>query len=144
MIEQDPFAYRRLFNLSMSYGAVVFLLLCSGPVRDFLSEPATVDRVRETAGAIGALVPAGMAVSAVVAGVVRKILFHCGGVNRRSLWAVFLAGTFWHLPFTLLVARAAAEHEPAAWTLPLRFTLVGLVASAALVFTLRLAFRRHG
>ena len=106
-------------------------------LEQLLSEPVTLERVRETAGAIGALIPAGMAVAAVVAGMVRKVLFTYGGVSRRSLWVVFLVGTFWHLPLTLLLAHAAAPHEPEAWQLPLWFTGIGAVASLVLLLALR-------
>lgn len=90
----------------------------------------------------GALVPVGMAVAAVVAGMVRKLLFVCGGVNARSLGGIFLLGTFWHLPLTLLVAHAAAGHESGAWMLPLYFTAAGAVASVVLVLVLRKALPR--
>lgn len=138
----NPFAFRNLFQLSMSYGGVGFLLLCLGPLRDLLAEPVTLERLRETAGAVGALVPVGMAVAAVVAGMVRKLLFVCGGVNARSLGGIFLLGTFWHLPLTLLVAHAAAGHESGAWMLPLYFTAAGAVASVVLVLVLRKALPR--
>lgn len=137
MIADDPFSFRHIFNRSMAYGAVVFLLLCYTPVRDLLSEAVTAERLRETAGSIGGLVPVAMAVSAVVAGMVRKLLFLHGGVNRRSLVYIFLLGTFWHLPLTLLVAHSAAAHEPDAWQLPLYFTAVGAVASLALLCSIR-------
>ena len=137
MIAQDPFAYRRIFELSMSYGAVVFALLCYEPLKQLAGEAITAERVRETAAAIGALLPVVMAVAAVVAGMVRKVLFHFGGVNRRSLGCVFLLGTFWHLPLTLLVAHSAAPHEPGAWMLPLWFTAMGALASVALLCALR-------
>ena len=136
MIQEDPFAYRRIFNLSLSYGAVVLAFLSYEPLEQLLSEPVTLERVRETAGAIGALIPAGMAVAAVVAGMVRKVLFTYGGVSRRSLWVVFLVGTFWHLPLTLPLARAAAAHDPDSWHLPLYFTGVALAASLALLLAL--------
>lgn len=135
----NPFAFRNLFQLSMSYGGVVFLLLCLGPVRELLAEPVTLERLRETAGAVGALVPVGMAVAAVVAGMVRKLLFSCGGVNARSLGGIFLLGSLWHLPLTLLVAHAAAGREAGAWRLPLYFTAAGAVASVVLVLVLRKA-----
>ena len=141
MIADDPFSFRHIFNRSMAYGAVVFLLLCYTPVRDLLSEAVTAERLRETAGSIGGLVPVAMAVSAVVAGMVRKVFFSCGGVNRRSLGIIFLLGTFWHLPLTLLVAYSAAPHEPAAWQLPLWFTALGLVASLVLLCALRRTVR---
>ena len=136
MIQEDPFAYRRIFNLSLSYGVVVLALLSYGPLEQLFGEAVTLERVRETVGSIGALLPACMAVAAVVAGVVRKVLFHFGGVNRRSLGAVFLVGTLWHLPLTLLVAYAAAPHEPGAWMLPVWFTGLGTVASLALLLVL--------
>jgi hypothetical protein len=97
----------------------------------------TAERLRETAGSIGGLVPVAMAVSAVVAGMVRKLLFLHGGVNRRSLVYIFLLGTFWHLPLTLLVAHSATAHEPDAWQLPLYFTAVGAVASLTLLCSIR-------
>ena len=134
---EDPFAFRALFNRSLSYGAVVFAALCYEPLSELFSEQLTAERVRETAGALGALLPVVMAVSAVVAGMVRKVLFTCGGVNRHSLGIIFLLGTFWHLPLTLLVAHSAAPHEPEAWQLPLWFTVLGLVASLALLCALR-------
>lgn len=134
---EDPFAFRALFNRSLSYGAVVFAALCYEPLRELFSEQLTAERVRETAGALGALLPVVMAVSAVVAGMVRKVLFTCGGVNRHSLGIIFLLGTFWHLPLTLLVAHSASTHEPEAWQLPLWFTVLGLVASLALLCALR-------
>ncbi len=142
MITQDPYAYRRLFQLSMSYGGVVFLLLCQGPLESLLAEPVSLERLRETAGSIGALVPVGMGVSAIVAGVVRKLLFRFGGFNRRSLLAIFLAGSFWQLPLSLGLAAAAAGHEADAWKLPLWFTAGALLASAALVATLQLRGKR--
>ena len=107
------------------------------PLVQLLSAPVTLERVRETAGAIGALIPAGMAVAAVVAGMVRKVLFSYGGVSRRSLWVVFLVGTFWHLPLTLLLAHAAAAHEADAWMLPLWFSGIGCAASLVLLVALR-------
>ena len=67
----------------------------------------------------------------------RKVLFSYGGVSRRSLWVVFLVGTFLHLPLTLLLAHAAAPHEPEAWQLPLWFTGIGAVASLVLLLALR-------
>ena len=137
MMQNDPFSYRRIFHFSLSYGAVVLALLSYEPLARLGSEPVTVDRVREAGASIGALLPVGMAVAAVVAGVVRKLLFRFGGVNRNSLWAVFVVGTFWHLPFTILVAYSAARHEAGAWWLPLWFTAVGAVASVALVWMLR-------
>ena len=90
----DPFSFRRLFNLSMSYGGVVFLILCLGPLKPLLEAPITPELLREAAGGIGALLPVGMGISAVVAGVVRKLLFRYGGVNKASLWAIFLVGSF--------------------------------------------------
>lgn len=129
---EDPFSFRRLFQLSLSYGGVVLALLCYEPLQELFSEPVTAERVRETASSIGALLPVGMAVAAVVAGMVRKVLFRFGGVTRRSLWVICLLGTFWHLPLTLLVAHSAAPHEPDAWQLPLWFTGMGAVASLAL------------
>ena len=137
IIQEDPYAYRRIFNLSLSYGAVMLALLSYEPLEQLFSEAVTPERIRETAGAIGALLPACMAVAAVVAGVVRKVLFHFGGVNRRSLGAVFLTGTFWHLPLTLLIAHAAAPHEPGAWMLPVWFTGLGAAASLVLLLVLR-------
>lgn len=137
MMHTDPFAYRRIFNFCLSYGGVVLLLLCFEPLQKIFSEPVTAERVRETAGSIGALLPVGMAVAAVVAGMVRKLLFRYGGVNRQSLGAVFLLGSFWHLPLTLLVAYSAAPHEPRAWLLPLWFSAVGMLASVVLVLVLR-------
>lgn len=139
---EDPFSFRSLFNRSLSYGAVVFAALCCEPLRELFSGPVTAGRVRETAAALGALLPVVMAVAAVVAGMVRKVFFSCGGVNKRSLGIIFLLGTFWHLPLTLLVAYAAAPHEPAAWQLPLLFTALGLAASLTLVCTLRRTTRR--
>ena len=132
MIQQDPFAYRHLFNLSMSYGGVVFAFLCYEPLHQLAGESITPDRIRETAGAIGALLPVGMAVAAVVAAMVRRTLFRCGGINRRSLSIITLLGIFWHLPLTLPLAHAAAAHEAGAWQLPLYFTGVALAASLAL------------
>ena len=137
MIADDPFSFRHIFNRSMAYGAVVFLLLCYSPLQELFSAPVTAERLRETAGSMGGLVPVAMAVSAVVAGLVRWLLFRFGGVNRRSLGYIFLLGTFWHLPLTLLVAHAAAPHEPQAWYLPLYFTAVGAVASLALLCAIR-------
>ena len=134
--QEDPFSFRALFNRSLSYGLVVFAALCCEPLKELFAEPVTAERVRETAGAVGALLPVVMAVAAVVAGMVRKVFFTCGGVNRRSLGIIFLLGTFWHLPLTLLVAHSAARHEPAAWQLPLWFTALGLVASLALTVVL--------
>lgn len=133
MPPEDPFAFRNLFNRSLAYGAVVFAALCYEPLKELFAEPVTAERVRATAGALGALLPVAMAVAAVVAGMVRKVLFHHAGVNRRSLGTIFLLGSFWHLPLTLLVAYSAAPHEPAAWQLPLRFTALGVVASLALI-----------
>ena len=133
---EDPFSFRALFNRSLSYGAVVFAALCYAPLKELLAEPLTPERLRETAGALGALLPVVMAVAAVVAGMVRKVFFTCGGVNRRSLGIIFLLGTFWHLPLTLLVAHSAARHEPVAWQLPLWFTALGLVASLVLTVVL--------
>jgi hypothetical protein len=46
-------------------------------------------------------------------------------------------GTFWHLPLTLLLAHAAAPHEPEAWQLPLWFTGIGAVGSLVLLLALR-------
>ncbi len=140
---EDPFSFRSLFNRSLSYGAVVFAALCYAPLKELLAEPLTPERLRETAAALGALLPVVMAVAAVVAGMVRKVFFTCGGVNRRSLGIIFLLGTFWHLPLTLLVAYAAAPHEPAAWQLPIRFTFLGIAASLALVCALRRIIRRR-
>lgn len=142
MISEDPFAFRRMFHLSLSYAAVVLVLLSYGPLEQLFSEPVTPERVREAAGAIGALLPAVMAVAAVVAGMVRKVLFYFGGVSRRSLGAVLAVGTFWHLPLTLLVAHAAAPHEPGAWMLPVWFTALGAVASLVLLLALKRAFRK--
>ncbi len=132
----DLFSFRRLFNLSMSYGGVVFLILCLGPLKPLLEEPVTPELLRETAGGIGALVPVGMGLSAVVAGVVRKLLFRYGGISKASLWAVFLVGSFWQLPLSLCIASAAAEHEPGVWMLPLYFTAGAMLAAAALVAVL--------
>lgn len=133
MMEQDPFAFRRLFNISMSYGGVVFLLLCASPLRQLTSEAITAESLQAAGAAIGGLVPMGMAISAVVAGMVRKVLFHCGGINRQSLRSVFLLGAFWHLPLTLCLAHAVSRHEPGtAWQLPIYFTATSLVAAAAL------------
>ena len=42
----DPFSFRRLFNLSMSYGGVVFLILCLGPLKPLLEEPVTPELLR--------------------------------------------------------------------------------------------------
>lgn len=140
---EDPFSFRSLFNRSLSYGAVVFAALCHAPLKELLAEPLTPERLRETAAALGALLPVVMAVAAVVAGMVRKVFFTCGGVNRRSLGIIFLLGTFWHLPLTLLAAYAAAPHEPAAWQLPIRFTFLGIAASLALVCALRRIIRRR-
>lgn len=137
MITDDPFSFRHLFHRSMAYGAVVFLLLCYTPLRELLGAPVTAERLREAAGSMGALVPVAMAVSAVVAGMVRRVLFRCGGVNRRSLGYIALLGTLWHLPLTLLVAHAAAPHEADAWYLPLYFTAMGAAASLALLCALR-------
>lgn len=137
MPPEDPFAFRALFNRSLAYGAVVLAALCYEPLRDLFDAPVTSERVRETAGAVGALLPVAMAVSAVVAGMVRKVLFACGGVNRRSLGYIFLLGTFWHLPLTLLVAYSAAPHEPDAWQLPIWFTALGLAASLALLCSIQ-------
>ncbi len=137
---QDPFAYRRLFNLSMSYGGVVFAFLCYEPLHQLAGESITPERLRETAGAIGALLPVGMAVAAAVAALVRRVLFCSGGINRRSLGIITLLGVFWHLPLTLPLAHAAAAHDADAWQLPLYFTGVALVASLALLITLL----RHG
>lgn len=137
MMEHDPFAFRRLFNISMSYGGVVFLLLCISPLRQLTSEAITAESLQAAGAAIGGLLPVGMAISAVVAGMVRKVLFHCGGINRQSLRAVFLLGAFWHLPLTLCLAHAASRHEPGtAWQLLLYFTATSLVAAAALCTTL--------
>lgn len=133
---QDPFAYRRLFNLSMSYGGVVFAFLCYEPLSQLAGEAFTPERIRETAGAIGALLPVGMAVAAAVAAMVLSILFRCGGINRRSLGIITLLGTLWHLPLTLPLARAAAAHDPDSWHLPLYFTGVALAASLALLLAL--------
>ena len=133
---QDPFAYRRLFDLSMSYGGVVFAFLCYEPLRQLAGETITPDRIRETAGAIGALLPVGMAVAAAVAAMVRSTLFRCGGINRRSLGIISLLGTLWHLPLTLPLAKAAAAHDPGSWHLPLYFTGVALAASLALLLAL--------
>ncbi len=137
MIEQDPFAFRRLFNISMSYGGVVFLLLCVSPLQQLTSEPVTAESLQAAGAAIGGLVPVGMAIAAVVAGIVRKVLFHYRGINRRSLSTIFLLGAFWHLPLTLCLAQAASKHEPGtAWQLPLYFTATSLAAAAALTLTL--------
>ncbi len=133
MIPQDPFSFRSVFNRALAYGAVVFAALCYEPLRQLFNEPVTADRIRETASSIGALLPVVMAVAAVVAGMVRKVLFHFGGVNRHSLWSIFLLGTFWHLPLTLLAAHTAAPHEPGAWMLPVWFSALGGVASIALI-----------
>ena len=141
---EDPFAYRRLFNLSMSYGGVVFAFLCSEPLRQLCSDAVTPERLRETAGAIGALLPVGMAVAAAVAALVRRVLFRCGGVNRRSLGFVFLLGTLWHLPLSLPLAHAAAAHDSGAWQMPVYFTGICLVASLALLLTLHLGFQHRG
>ena len=132
----DPFSYRRLFNLSMSYGGVVFLILCLGPLKPLLEEPVTPELLRTAAGGIGALVPVGMGLSAMAAGVVRKLLFRYGGVNKSSLWAVFLVGSFWQLPLSLSIASAAAGHEPGVWMLPLWFTAGAMLAAAVLVAVL--------
>ena len=137
MMQQDPFAYRRIFEFSLSYGAVVLVMLSCEPLQQLFSEPVTMERVRETAATLGGMVPACMAVAAVVAGMVRKVLFHCGGVSRRSLGIIFLLGGFWHLPLTLLVAHAAAPHDAEAWLLPIWFSGVGVVASGALLLALR-------
>lgn len=142
MPPEDPFAFRNLFNRSLSYGAVVLAALCYEPLKELFAEPVTAERLRETAGAVGALVPVAMAVAAVVAGMVRKVLFRHAGVNHRSLGIIFLLGTFWHLPLTLLVAYSAAPHEPAAWQLPLWFTALGAVASLALTGALYCLVRR--
>ncbi|MBR5889629.1 MAG: hypothetical protein IKY92_06270 [Akkermansia sp.] len=136
----DPFSFRRLFNLSMSYGGVVFLILCLGPLKPLLEAPITPELLREAAGGIGALLPVGMGISAVVAGVVRKLLFRYGGVNKASLWAIFLVGSFWQLPLSLGIASAAAEHEPGVWMLPLYFTAGAMLAAAILVAVLYKGF----
>ena len=138
----DPFSFRRLFNLSMSYGGVVFLILCLGPLNPLLEEPVTQELLSAAAGGIGALVPVGMGLSAMAAGVVRKMLFRYGGVNKSSLWAVFLVGSFWQLPLSLSIASAAAGHEPGVWILPLRFTAGATLASAVLVAVLYRALPR--
>lgn len=137
MIPQDPFAYGRIFNFSLSYGAVLLALLSYDPLAQLFSETVTPECVREAAMTIGGMVPACMACAAVVAGMARKVLFECGGVNRRSLSIIFLLGTFWHLPLTLLVAYSAAAKEVGAWMLPVWFTGAGLAASLALVLALR-------
>lgn len=140
MLEADPFAYRRLFNLSMSYGAVVFLLLCAGPLQELLREPITAGSLRTAGGSIGGLLPVGMGVSALIAGMVRKVLFRQGGINRRSLGIIFLLGAFWHLPLTLCLASAARAHEPeTAEKILLYFPGISLVAAAALTLTLYLS-----
>ena len=140
MIVQDPFTYRRLFNLSMSYGAVVFLLLCAGPIKELLSAPISAESLQAAGSAIGGLVPVGMGIAALMAGLVRKILFHHGGINRRSLSCIFLLGAFWHLPLTLCLYSAAASHEPeSARKLLLYFPAISLVAATALTLTLYLA-----
>ena len=136
----DPFSFRRLFNLSMSYGGVVFLILCLGPLKPLLEEPVTPELLSAAAGGIGALVPVGMGLSAVVAEVVRKLLFRYGGVNKSSLWAVFLVGSFWQLPLSLSIAYAAAEHEPGVWMLPVWFTAGATLAAAVLVAVLYRSF----
>lgn len=140
MEHTEPYAYRRLFHLSMSYGAVVFLLLCAGPLQELFREPSTAESLRATGAGIGGLLPVGMGVSALIAGLVRKILFRHGGINRRSLGIIFLVGAFWHLPLTLCLAAAAREHEPeTAAKLLLYFPAISLVAAAALTLTLYLA-----
>lgn len=138
----DPFSFRRLFNLSMSYGGVVFLILCLGPLKPLLEEAVTPELLRAAAGGIGALVPVGMGLSAMTAGVVRKMLFRYGGVNKSSLWAVFLVGSLWQLPLSLSIASAAAGHEPGVWILPLWFTAGATLASAVLVAVLYRALPR--
>ena len=44
---QDPFAYRRLFNLSMSYGGVVFAFLCYEPLSQLAGETITPEQAEE-------------------------------------------------------------------------------------------------
>lgn len=137
----DPYAYRRLFNLSMSYGGVLLLLVSLGLLRPLLEEPAQLERWREAAGSVAALLPVGMGFSALAAGVVRKLIFRYGGINRKCLLGVFLVGSFWQLPLSLGLAAAAASHEPRAWELPLVFTGGAMLASAALVAVLHRSAR---
>jgi hypothetical protein len=103
-------------------------------VSQLFSEPLSLERVRRTLGDIGAFLPAMMAVSALVAGMVRLVLFHFGGVNSRSLGVSFLLGAFWHLPLTLLVVSNAAEYgEADAWSVFFGFVGAGVVASLVLL-----------
>ncbi len=135
----DPFAYRRLFNISMSYGGVIFLLLCLGPLQTLFAETITPERIRDAATSIGGMIPVAMGISAAVAGMVRKVVFRMGGINRQSLCWVFMLGAFWQLPFTLCVAYAAAKHETAAWELPVYFTAACSLAAAVLTLALYLS-----
>ncbi len=140
MEHTDPFAYRRLFNLSMSYGAVVFLLLCAGPLQELFREPITAESLRAAGAGIGGLLPVGMGIAALMAGLVRKILFRHSGINRRSLSIIFLAGAFWHLPLTLCLASATHKHEPdTAVKLLLYFPAISMAAAAVLTLTLYLS-----
>jgi hypothetical protein len=140
MVDADPFAYRRLFNLSMSYGGSVFLLLCAGPLQELFSNPVTAESLRAAGAGIGGLLPVGMGISALIAGMVRKVLFRHSGINRRSLGIIFLLGAFWHLPLTLCLASAARTHEPeTAEKILLYFPGISLVAAASLTLTLYLS-----
>lgn len=139
MIEQDPCSFRRVFHISISYGAVIFLLLCAEPVRQLVNDGLSPENLKNAGAAIGGLIPVGMALAALVAGMVRKMLFRYGGINQHSLRMVFLLGAFWHLPLTLCLASAARTHEPeTAEKLLLYFPGISLVAAAALTLTLYL------
>ena len=134
-MHEDPFTYRRVFNATLSYGAALLVMVSCVLVAQLFSEPLSLERVRQTLGDIGAFLPAMMAVSALVAGMVRLVLFHFGGVNRRSLGVSFLLGAFWHLPLTLLVTSNAAEYEgeASAWAVFFYMTGAGVVAALVLL-----------
>ena len=133
-MHEDPFTYRRVFNATLSYGAALLVMVSCVLVSQLFSEPLSLERVRRTLGDIGAFLPAMMAVSALVAGMVRLVLFHFGGVNSRSLGVSFLLGAFWHLPLTLLVVSNAAEYgEADAWSVFFGFVGAGVVASLVLL-----------
>ena len=92
MIADDPFSFRHIFNRSMAYGAVVFLLLCYSPLQELFGAPVTAERLREAAGSMGGLVPVAMAVSAVVAGLVRWLLFLYFSAGHVLAPAAYSAG----------------------------------------------------
>lgn len=133
----DSYAYKRLFNLCMSYGGVGVLLLSIHPLQQLFSEPITAEALQSTGTALGGLLSVGMGLTAAAAGLVRKLLFRFGGVNRQSLLSIFLLGAFWHLPLSLLLRGSVPpEESETATRFVLYLTAAGLLASAVLCGTL--------